>query len=75
MKIKLIPILFLGLFAAQVANADALGDQIRADIMREMAENHARDLDGIPNEEKDGSLEDWICRKYCEKQRMPCLQA
>jgi hypothetical protein len=48
MKIKLIPILFLGLFAAQVANADALSDKIREDMLREIAENHARDLDGIP---------------------------
>jgi hypothetical protein len=59
MKIKLIPILFLGLFAAQVANADALSDKIREDMLREIAENHARDLDGIPNEERDGSLEGW----------------
>ncbi|SMG64699.1 secreted protein, partial [methanotrophic bacterial endosymbiont of Bathymodiolus sp.] len=72
MKIKLIPILFLGLFAAQVANADALGDQIRADIMREMAENHARDLDGIPNEEKDGSLEDWIKTEATFNYKLPC---
>jgi hypothetical protein len=28
-------------------------------MLREIAENHARDLDGIPNEERDGSLEGW----------------
>jgi hypothetical protein len=54
MKIKLLPYVFMGLFATQVANADALSDKIRADMLREIAENHARDLDGIPNEEKDG---------------------
>jgi hypothetical protein len=72
MKIKLLPYVFMGLFATQVANADALSDKIRADMLREIAENHARDLDGIPNEEKDGSLEDWIKTEATFNYKLPC---
>ena len=72
MKIKLLPYVFMGLFATQVANADALSDKIRADMLREIAENHARDLDGIPNEEKDGSLEDWTKTEATFNYKLPC---
>jgi hypothetical protein len=56
---------------AQVANADALSDKIRADMLREIAENHARDLDGIPNEERDGSLEG--CQRFSHSVDIPLL--
>jgi hypothetical protein len=62
----------LGYLVHHVLNLGTLSDKIRADMLREIAENHARDLDGIPNEEKDGSLEDWIKTEATFNYKLPC---
>jgi hypothetical protein len=84
MKTKLIPILFVGLLAAQSANAEkmpsmpSMMDDAMDAIERKMEEyrqeslKRSRAADIVPNEEKDGSLEDWIKTEATFNYKLPC---
>jgi hypothetical protein len=61
----------IGLFSIPLANADALGDKIREDILRKIAEDDARLRDGIPKE--DPMLANgWVTDQPTFNYKLPC---
>jgi hypothetical protein len=70
-KNVLIISLLIGLFSIPLANADALGDKIREDILRKIAEDDARLRDGIPKE--DPMLANgWVTDQPTFNYKLPC---
>ena len=70
-KNVLIISLLIGLFSIPLVNADALGDKIREDILRKIAEDDARLRDGIPKE--DPMLANgWVTDQPTFNYKLPC---